>query len=470
MLWRKISASVGGSSMVLVLGAMLALASACAVDFDEPRAGEDPAGVGRSGFGLSTDHVNVGREKVPDKGIKISENDNSGSKGPAAIGPKKLPPAAQRYIVVLNDVSLEPGIDTEPGHVALNHGVLPDAVYRHAIKGFSAQISDIAKLKRLQHSSAVKYIQPDYRMYKMDQREIPYGRNRIDAELNRIAKIDGQDDNPDTDGIPDRVDVSVAIIDTGIDLDHFDLNVGGGADFVVIDKLSRDGISVPNGGDDIDGHGTHCSGIVGALDNGYNTGAAGHLRAVTGVAPGSKVYSVRVLDANGSGYTSEIIHGIDWMTCCVQGGSCDPACPAGAEDIRVANMSLGCECGTEDCSCEGAEEQAFWAAINSAISAGITMVTSAGNDSTDVGNESSCGATPGCLTNVITVAALTDFDGRRGGLAAPGDCDYSTYTDDTMAGFSNFGAKVELTAPGVCIDSTYPHTDAGYCTHCGAEV
>jgi hypothetical protein len=229
-----------------------------------------------------------------------------------------------------------------------------------------------------------------------------------------------------------------------------------------------DGTSTPNGGDDLYGHGTHVAGIVGARDDGPDTGAAGYERAIVGVAPGARVWAVRVLDRNGGGYVSEIIAGIDWITGCVTGS--DPTCPAGASGIRVANMSLGCTCGESGCWCPGTGNDALRDSINGATAAGVTFVVAAGNAGIDVGNESSCGDSPSCFTNVITVSAMTDFDGKRGGLGAPGDCDYTTYTDDTLAAFSNFGDKVELTAPGVCVDSTVMYSATGTCTHCGAVL
>lgn len=371
-----------------------------------------------------------------------------------------LPPLPKRYIVVLDDQQLQAAHVRNPADVAQGHGLATSAVYRHSLRGFSAHISDL-KLGTLRHDPLVKYVQPDYPMTKVAPQHLPFGRNRVDAELSRVAKIDRQDSGGD------RVDIDVAIIDTGIDLGHIDLNVAGGEDFVLINKVSRDGISSPNGGQDLDGHGTHCGGIVAALDDGLDTGNAGFERAIMGVAPGARLWAVRVLDANGGGYASEIIDGIDWITGCVTGS--DPGCPAGASGIRVANMSLGCQCGTSGCWCPGTDNDAMRASIDAATTAGVTFVVAAGNSSMNVGTQSSCGFSPACFDSVITVSALTDFDGRRGGLAAPGDCEYETYTDDTLAGFSNYGSQVDLMAPGVCIDSTILHSDTGYCTHCGSS-
>ncbi len=94
-------------------------------------------------------------------------------------------------------------------------------------------------------------------------------------------------------GNASRVNADVAIIDTGIERDHPDLNVVGGYNCT---SRKRDKW------DDNNGHGTHVAGIVGALDNRFG---------VTGVAPGARLWSVKVLDKNGRGYLSWLICGID---------------------------------------------------------------------------------------------------------------------------------------------------------------
>lgn len=224
--------------------------------------------------------------------------------------------------------------------------------------------------------------------------QTPTGINRIDADKSATARIDGSDE---------RVNVDIAVIDTGIQSDHPDLNVVGG-------KNCADGKSYA----DKNGHGTHVAGTAAAKDNAIG---------VVGVAPGARLWAVRVLNANGSGFISWVICGVDWVT-------------ANAGTIEVANMSLGLS-GLSD---------ALDLAINNSVAAGVTYAVAAGNSATDASTRS-----PASNPNVITVSAIADSDGRCGGLGPA----TSYGADDTFATFSNFGAPVDLAAPGVNIRSTY---------------
>lgn len=115
---------------------------------------------------------------------------------------------------------------------------------------------------------------------------LPDGINRVDADISATAKIDGNDD---------PFNVNIAIIDTGIDSQHPDLNV----------VYSKSFIGGSSGGNDDNGHGTHVAGIAAAKDNGIG---------VVGVAPGARLYSLKVLNNKGWGYLSDIIQAVDWVT------------------------------------------------------------------------------------------------------------------------------------------------------------
>ena len=168
-----------------------------------------------------------------------------------------------------------------------------------------------------------------------------------------------------------------------------------------------------SGGDDDNGHGTHVAGTVGALDNGLD---------VVGVAPGARIWSVKVLGgALGSGSTSDIIAGIDWVT--------------GTGDVEVINMSLG----------GSGSSSGMDAAIQGAADAGIVTIVAAGNDTANAD-----GYTPANSPAAITVSAITDLDGQPGGLAG-GSCSGG---DDAFATYSNFGDVVDIAAPGSCVVST----------------
>jgi subtilisin len=244
---------------------------------------------------------------------------------------------------------------------------------------------------------------------------VPTGISRIGAlSATSTASINGDDS---------LVDVDVAVIDTGIDLTHPDLNVVDGKNCV------RNGST-----DDGNGHGTHVAGTIGARDNGIG---------VVGVAPGARLWPVRVLDNRGSGTWSQVICGIDYVT-------------ENAAVIKVANMSLGGG-GTE----KGCEDGGMQQAICAAVGAGVTFVVAAGNDAKDA-----AGFVPAAYDQVITVSALADSDGAPGGTWAEDAC--RADEEESLANFSNYGADVDLIAPGVCIRSTWK--DGGYNTISGTSM
>jgi subtilisin len=225
-------------------------------------------------------------------------------------------------------------------------------------------------------------------------RTIPTGIERIFADTNTAIDMDGSDDY--------RVDVDVAVIDTGVDFEHPDLNVAGGVSCT--GRIFK--TSCVSGGDDDHYHGTHVAGTVGALDNGIG---------VVGVAPGARIWSVKVLDKNGSGWSSWIIAGIDWVA-------------KNAGTIEVANMSLG----------GSGFSQAEYDAIQGAVNKGVAFAVAAGNEDDDAAYYS-----PAAFDNVLTVSALADFDGAAGGYGSPTCRDDE---DDTLANFSNWGPML-LTLP-----------------------
>jgi hypothetical protein len=115
---------------------------------------------------------------------------------------------------------------------------------------------------------------------------------------------------------------------------------------------------------------------------------------------------------------------------------------ANQETIEVVNMSLGGSGSDGSCG-----DDALHRAICNVAGAGIPVVVAAGNDGQNAG-----GQVPATYDEVITVSAFADFDGRPGG-GAGATCS-SGGRDDSFAGFSNFGADVDIAAPGVCIRST----------------
>ena len=303
----------------------------------------------------------------------------------------------------------------DPDTVARDHaqrqGASVDHVYRYALHGYSARMSAAAAARVAADSRVAAVVQD--RTVSASAQVIPPGIDRVDADLSTAVAGNGRG----------SVDVDIAVIDTGIDPKHRDLNVVGGVN------------CIPGGlpFNDLNGHGTHVAGIAAAKDNQIG---------VVGVAPGARLWAVRVLNSQGGGTTSSVICGIDWVT-------------QRASTIEVANMSLG-GFGPEGSCTDGGQREA----ICRSTAAGVTYVVAAGNSSTDAR-----AFAPANYDEVITVSAITDFDGKPGGLGAP-TC--ASGTDDTFASFSNFGSDVDLAAPGVCVLSTW--RGGGYNTISGTSM
>jgi subtilisin family serine protease len=278
----------------------------------------------------------------------------------------------------------------------------------------------VGRLNALRNDPRVAYIEENQQVFAFD---LPTGIDRIDAEPGAVLKPQFNVSSP--------VDVDIAIIDTGLDIDHPDLNVVGGRRFYT-QVICILGICLPAGSyqddkyDDDHGHGTHVGGT-----------AAGRGIGVVGVAPGARLWGVKVLDKNGSGYMTDIIAGIDWVT-------------ARASTIEVANMSLGCVCSSA----------ALDTALSNSIAAGVVYAVAAGND-----NQNASTFSPAKHPGVITVSAFSDFDGQPGGL---GSATCRADEDDSRANFSNYGSVVEIAAPGVCILSSW--IGGGYLTISGTSM
>jgi hypothetical protein len=235
----------------------------------------------------------------------------------------------------------------------------------------------------------------------------------------------------------------VAVLDSGIDLTHRDLNVVPGTNCINAGASPTDD----------NGHGTHVAGSIAARNNG--TG-------VVGVAPGTRVYAVKVLDSTGGGSWSSVMCGIDWAT-----GTRTDADPS--NDVAVANLSLGGG-GTPIESCSTTRDPLHRAICESA-NAGVTYVVAAGNDGYDF-DYPSAPDTPASYPEVLTVTAVSDSDGLPGGNGGQPSC-RTGEADDRYASFSNFaatsaGAAHTIAGPGVCIRSTYP--GGGYASMSGTSM
>jgi len=312
------------------------------------------------------------------------------------------------YIVVLKPSSGDPERAAD-AVAAESTDVTVSQVYEHVFDGFAAVIPE-DQVESVRNDPRVQAVVPDEEVHAVAQ-ILPTGINRIDTDQNPTAKIDGRDE---------KVDVDVAVLDTGIG-PHPDLNVAGGISCIDGNASYADDNS----------HGTHVAGIIGALDN--DTG-------VVGVAPGVHLWAVKVLHSDGGGLWSEIICGLDWVA-------------ANSGTIDVVNMSLA---GNGiDGPCAGTP---LHDAVCRVVNAGIPVVVAAGNAGKDAAS-----TVPATYEEVITVSALADSDGLPGGVGAA----TTRGPDDSLADFSNFGPDVDIAAPGVSILSTVP---GGYVSGWGTSM
>jgi subtilisin family serine protease len=316
-----------------------------------------------------------------------------------------------QYIVVFKDSVT----DADGAEASILSGVRGEKIdsYRYAVRGFSARFSDedVADVK---NDPRVLFVSEDREVSvashrtasaqsRVQAQTLPTGVNRINAETlqNKGAGV------------------QVAVIDTGIAVDHSDLkaNIAGGKNCTNRTNYK-----------DENGHGTHVAGTIAALDN-----SAG----VVGVAPQAKLWSVRVLDRFGNGSWSSVICGLDFVA---------SKGPLNGGPITVANLSLGGS-GVSDNNCGNSNNDALHKAICRVRDAGVTIVVAAGNSGSNANS-----FVPAAYDDaVITVSALADSDGAPAGLGAA----TSYGKDDTFASFSNFGAVVDIAAPGVSIYSTW---------------
>jgi PKD repeat protein len=339
----------------------------------------------------------------------------------ASVPAAAAPPPLERVIVTLQPGPEKP--ETVAEGLVHEHGGEIGFVYRHALRGFSMQIPAQA-VAALARNPNIAAIEPDREVAAVGTQPIPTGIDRVDADL-----------NPGAASFPS---VDIAIIDTGVYIgqtssgqsrSHLDLNLVYVTDCTsAIFYPTFGGCAGSGNFQDENGHGTHVAGIAAAKDNDIGS---------IGTAPGAVIWSVKVLNADGTGFLGSILAGIDFVTS-----------QAGA--IEVANMSLGFE-GASD---------ALNSALTNSTNAGVVYVTAAGNSAKDAATFS-----PANHPDVITVSAMADFDGKPGALGSP-TC--RSDVDDTLADFSNHGSLVEVAAPGVCIYSTW--LADGYATVSGTSM
>lgn len=279
-----------------------------------------------------------------------------------------------QYIVVFKKSMLtnRPALVSRVDNLQATLGFSSKHVYGTVLQGFSATLTP-EQVERLKANPDVAYIEPNRTVHASGQ-SVPWGINRVNAPAAHSRGVRGGG-------------VKVGVIDTGIEYTHEDLsaNYKGGHDFVNNDNDPKDD----------NGHGTHVSGTIAAVDNSVG---------VIGVAPSASLYGIKVLNRNGSGTFADVIAGIDW---------------AAQNGMDVANMSLGASVGSSG----------LRSACDNAYNSGVLLVAAAGN---------SYGAPVEYPAKYSSVVAVSAIDQR-----------------DKLASFSNYGKEIEFGAPGMSVLSTY---------------
>jgi subtilisin len=330
---------------------------------------------------------------------------------PAAADAAKPVAEATPQIVVLED-----GIDMPAkaiDRLARSYGIKLQHRYDAVLDGFAADLT-ADQIAALRAEPDVAFLEEDAVVARAAGLSEPVRAGEtVPPGIRRVGGVAGSLTRPAA--------APVAVLDSGLDLANADLVARAGTNCV------RPG-TTPQ---DDSGHGTNVGGIIGAR----NTGAG-----VTGVAPGTPLYAVKVLAKNGAGTLSQILCGVNWVTA-----------NAAALGIRVANMSIT-GTGTDDGACGNANNDSWHKAICASVAAGVTWVASAGNAT--AGFEKTI---PAAYREVLTVTAMTDVDGIPGAKGKAPTCKKGE-ADDRYAAYSNFAATPAaaahaIAAPGTCVAS-----------------
>ncbi|GIV38236.1 MAG: hypothetical protein KatS3mg033_0036 [Thermonema sp.] len=275
-----------------------------------------------------------------------------------------------------------------------------DNVYGHVFLGFADQLS-AEELRILRQDSRVAIVEPDRPVF-LEPVEVKESTNAAQSTPWGITRVGGAVEST-------GLSRWAFVIDSGIDLDHPDLNVNT--------QYSRS--FVGGSADDANGHGTHVAGTIAAKNNSYG---------VVGVAAGATVVSVRVFGASGQSSNATIINGVDYTAGVVLQGD-------------VVNMSLG-----------GGASTSIDNAVKNLASKGVYVAVAAGNDAAN--------------SNYYSPARVNYYNSSNGGKVLTVSAMDSR---DRYASFSNYAnPPIDVCAPGVSIYSTYK--GGGYATLSGTSM
>jgi subtilisin family serine protease len=314
-----------------------------------------------------------------------------------AEGARAIP---EQYIVVLeDDAAGTPEAPARTGltvpivavDMAARYGGTVLDVWDTALKGFAMRLPEQAAQK-LASDPRVKWVEQDSEVWaSATQSPATWGLDRIDQRNRPLSNSYTYNTTASN--------VHAYIVDTGIRAAHtqFGGRVSGGATYI------NDG----RGTNDCNGHGTHVAGTVGG--------------STYGVAKAVRLHPVRVLSCSGSGSTSGVISGVNWV-------ANNRVLPA------VANMSLG-----------GGASSSLDSAVNGAINRSVTFVVAAGNSSANA-----CNYSPSRVAAAITVGSTTSSDSR--------------------SSFSNYGTCLDIFAPGSSITSAWSTSNTATRTISGTSM
>ncbi|NES28322.1 S8 family serine peptidase [Micromonospora terminaliae] len=302
------------------------------------------------------------------------------------------------YLVVLkgdavgaaNSLTARTAVPDRAAGLAKRYGGSVGTVWSAALTGYSAKLSP-AQARRLAADPAVAYVEQDRVVTTQATQTNPpsWGLDRIDQ---RNLPLNASYTYPNT-----ASNVRAYIIDTGIRTTHTDF--GGRATWGTN--------TVDSNNTDCNGHGTHVAGTVGGTRY--------------GVAKGVRLIAVKVLNCSGSGSTTGVVSGINWVT-------------SNAVKPAVANMSLG-----------GGASSSIDNAVTNSVNSGVTYAVAAGNSSANA-----CNSSPARAAAAITVGSTTSSDAR--------------------SSFSNYGSCVDIFAPGSSIVSAYRTSDTASSTLSGTSM